>query len=183
MKLSDGEKLILLMLGELYEKIGIKDGIDAKFVSSAIYSGHEWALPWKFTGIPFDSQDTPEHVEEVLNILDMWTFIEEAYAEMGPAEKEKIKTDADPFGAHVRFRGFDGNNESEYLSAAGFLINDLDRFSRFKGRDLNSHSPSIGSHRRMYQEFEVIRPTLIMRGLSVEEIVKLLNAQRHPDNR
>jgi hypothetical protein len=32
MKLSDGEKLILVMLSEIHQNFGIKDGIDPKFV-------------------------------------------------------------------------------------------------------------------------------------------------------
>lgn len=36
MNLSDQEKLILIMLSEIYEHLKIKNGIDAKFVQSSI---------------------------------------------------------------------------------------------------------------------------------------------------
>jgi len=73
MKLSDGEKLILFMLSELYEKLGIEGEMDPKFIKSAICSGNTWGLKWQYTGI-FDSGETkPELVTEVANILDMWS--------------------------------------------------------------------------------------------------------------
>ena len=41
-KLSDGEKLILLMLCELQEKLNIKSETDTKLVKEAIFSGNVW---------------------------------------------------------------------------------------------------------------------------------------------
>jgi hypothetical protein len=46
MKLSDGEKLILIMLSDVYEKLEIEGEINPKFVKSAIGSGHPWGLKW-----------------------------------------------------------------------------------------------------------------------------------------
>jgi len=40
----------------------------------------------------------------------------------------RIRIEAELFGEHVVFTGFDGNNEGEYMSIARFLINELDRF-------------------------------------------------------
>jgi len=39
-KLSDGEKLILLMLSEIYEKTGIEGEIEPEFIQSAIFGDH-----------------------------------------------------------------------------------------------------------------------------------------------
>ena len=38
MKISDGEKLIILMLSELYEKLGVDGEIEPDFIKSAIFS-------------------------------------------------------------------------------------------------------------------------------------------------
>ena len=64
-----------------------------------------------------------------------------------------------PFG-DARFSGFDGNNELEYISVARFLIDHLDSFTDFKGRDLNSHMPSIDRYSRMFLVFEPMRKSL-----------------------
>jgi uncharacterized protein YfbU (UPF0304 family) len=103
-----------------------------------------------------------------------------AFEKLGKADHKRLATEAAPFGEHVQFPGFDGNNESEHLGIARFLINDLDRFSRFREghRDLNSHFPALEGYGRMLQVFEPIRKTLVGRGLSVDELVSILNSRR-----
>ncbi len=181
MKLTNAEKLILTMLADMHEKLEI-DEVDTKLIKQAIYSNNTWALSWELPGIVGDSAEpTPPEVSLVVDILDMWSFIEEAYERFDATEKSALEAKADPFGKHVAFSGFDGNNESEYMSIANFLVKDMDRFSRFASRDLNSHCPSIDGYQRMLPKFLAIRPTLVGRGLSVEEMAEVLNARRHPD--
>lgn len=181
MKLTNAEKLILAMLADVHEKLGI-DEVDTKLIKQAIYSNNTWALSWELPGIVGNSAEpTPPEVSLVVGVLDMWSFIEEAYERFDASEKVALEAKADPFGKHVGFSGFDGNNESEYMSIASFLVRDMGRFSRFAGRDLNSHCPSIEGYQRMLTEFLAIRPALDGCGLSVEEMAKVLNARRHPD--
>jgi hypothetical protein len=59
------------------------------------------------------------------------------------------------------------------------LINDLERFSSFKGRELNSHTARTATYRRMLRVFEPMRPNLVGRELGATEIIALL----HPDHR
>lgn len=180
MKLTNPEKLILVLLAAIHEKLGIENGVDTKLLTSAIYSNNTWALSWELQGIVGDSPDpTPDEVREVMDILDMWSFIEEAYATFGSLEEKKIETEADPFGTHVQFSGFDGNHETEHMSIARFLVEDMGRFPRFKGRDFNSHYPSIETYRRMFAVFEPIRKTLVGHGLTADQVIELLNAKRY----
>jgi translation initiation factor 2 gamma subunit (eIF-2gamma) len=59
------------MLSELYEKLGIKDEIDPKFVQAAIFSGNVWGLKWKYPGL-FDIDETESAVvTEVVDILNI----------------------------------------------------------------------------------------------------------------
>jgi len=89
----------------------------------------------------------------------------------------RLKKEADPFGNHVKFAGFDGNNESEHMGIALFLVEKMDRFTRFKGRDMNSHHPSVDTYARMFAVFEPIRKTLIGRSLSPTEMISILKAK------
>lgn len=169
MKLSDGEKLILLMLCEIYKHGKVKGEIEPDFVQSAIYSGNTWGLRWKYSGIPLESRETPPLVDEVCSMLDMWRFVETAYANLTPAEKKQIEDKVGASGKNPRYRGFDGNNEHEYMNVASFLINDMERFPHFKGRaDLNSHMPVVDSYRRMLRVFEPIRASLADRELTAD---------------
>jgi hypothetical protein len=134
-------------------------------------------------GLLQSKDEEPPEVNEVLDILDMWTFLEEAHERFGPQDRKKVETEAHPFGANVRFPGFDGNNETDLRGIARFLVDDMGRFSRFKGRDMNSHCPSIDGYRRMLETFESIRATLDGHGLSPSQAINILNARRYPGPR
>jgi uncharacterized protein YfbU (UPF0304 family) len=183
MKLTDGEKLIILMLADLYEKLRIDGETDPDFLRSAIFNNHLWGIRWKYSGIPFEPAEDPTVVREVVDILEMWSFMEFAYAEKNEEQKRRLAELAKPFRDDPRFTGFDGNNESEYMSAALFLVNQLDRFQNFKGRDLNCHHPSLAAHRRMLAVFESLRASLAYETLSVEQLAKLLNERIDPRHR
>ena len=71
MKISDGEKLIILMLSELYEKLGVDGEIEPDFIKSAIFSDQLWGIKWKYSGIPFEESEDRQIVKEVVDILDM----------------------------------------------------------------------------------------------------------------
>jgi uncharacterized protein len=185
MQLSDAEKLILLMLCEIHEQLPIKNGIDAAFVKSAIYSDNTWGLKWHFSGIFDNTEDTPPEVDEVCNILDMWDFIEASYERLSEEEKATVLKQAPLYGSAPKFMGFDGNSDARQMSIASFLIDDLGRFQRFKGRDLNSHMPeSLNGFRRMVAVFlSLLRPVLMRRLFSATEIISMLNEKVHPENR
>jgi len=183
MKLSDGEKLIVLMLSELYEKLDVKGEIEPEFIKSAIYSDQLWGLKWKYSGIPFEESDEPAIVKEVVDILDMWSFIERGYSKLSEEQKEKLETDVPHFGKDPKFIGFDGNNETEYMDTAMFLVNELERFQEFSGRIFNSHCPSIYSHNRMLDAFDPIRKTLSYEPLNLDQLTTILKARVHPSQR
>lgn len=183
LKFSDGEKLTSLMLCEIYKHFKIKSEIDPAFVEAAIHGGHHWGLKWEYPGI-FHGHENNEHVvTEVVQVLDMWSFVESAHSKLSKKDKDRVEKEADPFGKHVVFLGFDGNNESEHLSVASFIIDNLKRFSSFKGRDLNSHMPSIEYYRRMLRVFEPMRRSLVGGNLNASQIIDILKARKHPEHR
>ena len=182
-KLGDGEKLILLMLCELFKQLKLKSEIDPEFVEAAIHGGHYWGLDWKYPGIFHCHDDAKAVVTEVVDVLDMWSFLESGFGKLSKKDKDRVAAEAASFGKHVVFAGFDGNNESEHLGVADFLIEELDRFSGFKGRDLNAHMPTIDGYRRMLSIFEPIRGTLTGRDLNAPEIIEILKAMIHPSRR
>ncbi|EHW5634432.1 YfbU family protein [Escherichia coli] len=183
MQLSDGEKLILMMLCDLYDKNEIEGEIDHTFVRDAIFENQTWALPWKFSGIPFKNTETPRVVKKVLDILDMWRVIEYSYSELTEEEKKKLKENVELFGKKPIFKGFDGNNETEYLAAADFVINKLDRFEEFKLRDLNSHMPSLATYERMMHVFNPLFHENFGEPLTLEQLTLVLREKIHPSRR
>lgn len=184
MKLSDSEKLLLLMVSEIYEQMQIEGEVDPKFIQSAIYDGCDWAIGWKYSGLPFESQDAPPEVYEILEVLEMWRDIEESYARLETADKQTLEEKTKPFGNNPKFYGFDGNNESEHMSLARFIVHKLDKFEEFKGRDFNSHCPAMEVYQRMLSVFRVIRAEEGHHvSLTVDQLAAILAERTHPSNR
>src|SRR4051794_33439179 len=117
MQLTNPEKLILVMLADLHEQAGLKT-TNTKLLKEAIYSNNTWALSWEMSGIVNDNADpTPPAVSEVVDILDMWSFIEETTEKLDSHQKAELATTA-PKARSPKFPGFDGNNESDQFSIA-----------------------------------------------------------------
>jgi len=183
MKLSDGEKLILLMLSDIYAHLEIdpETGFDPEFIKSAVHNDHIWGLTWQYPGIPWDMKDTPPAVGEVVNILEMWDVVEGAYEKLSREDQHRVKTGAGR-SHEPKFPGFDGNNEAKHYSIALFLTRDLHKFSRFRDRDLNSHAPLLGAYERMYAVFEPMRPSITFGTMSGPQLIEVLKAMRHPSH-
>ncbi len=89
----------------------------------------------------------PEVSEEVLSILDMhrallWSLGEKP----DPEYLEKVK-----------FRGFDANNESEYLAFAEFFQAHPRGPKYAELRIFNSHMPTLNRYRKMLAEWDKMR--------------------------
>jgi uncharacterized protein len=180
--LSDGEKLITMMLADVINGLNIKAETNVELVKNVIYGGHYWALDWEMPGLFHTHIDKRGHVSFVANVLDMWDFMEVAFEKLDDGDKARLAEASKPFGTLVRFPGFDGNNEAEYLGIARFLIDDLGRFGRFQDRErgLNSHHPTLKMYGAMYRVFEPIRKTLVFgKTMSVVQMAEILNARRY----
>lgn len=179
-QIDDGDRLILMMLRDIYKKLGVQGEIDPDFVAKAVMGGHLWGLKWGLPGLFHGDVDSEATVIETGDILEMWYFIESGYGKLSKAEKDRVAAEAGPFGKDVRFRGFDGNYEGSYISVAKFLIDQLDRFTVFKNRDLNCHHPSLHAHRQMLEKFKPMLPSIGPGDLGATAIILLLKAQFHP---
>ena len=181
MTLTGKEKLTLLMLSEIYEKLGIAGELDPEFIKEAIFSNHTWGLRWKYPGL-FDgdvAEDPPE-VREVVEFLDMWDLIELSLEELEANEQNRVQTEANPHRRSISFPGFDGNSETSHLGAAKFFIGQLGLWSRFNERDINAHRPTLGEHRRMLEAFLPIRDALGSSHsyrLNADQLIQILKAR------
>lgn len=182
-KISEGEKLILWVLQDLWkhQDVDVSDGIDLAFVCEMVSARHEWALEWKYPGLFTGAFADPPEVSEVCDVLDMWSALERSHKRLTDDQRERFESAWS--GAPVRFTGFSVNDEIKHYSAAKILINKLDRFERFKERELNSHLPYLGAYRRMLTVFKRLPDTSLAGDLSVDEMIDLMKAQIHPDSR
>jgi uncharacterized protein YfbU (UPF0304 family) len=175
------EKLIIAMLCEIYEHQKIEGEFDPKLIKAAIWGDKGWGIEWEYPFLFPNRTKKPDNVSEVVDILDMWTIIESYYGRLSPEEKESVKKEAHPYGSEVKLPGFDFNDEreSEYGGIAQFLVDDLHKWSNFKGRDFNSHCLMLDRYRMMLTAFLPMRPQVPDTPLSAAQIVSILKAQQH----
>lgn len=178
LQLSDGERLILAMLSELYQKLGVKGDIDPEFVKTVVWGNDDWALAWKYDWL-FPSRENPKEVEETANILSMWRVLEQSYANLSKADKDRIKVEAHPFGDEVKFVGFDANNDP-HQHIAEVIVNVLGRFEERKGKIPNSHSSAtITGYRSMLQEYQAVISEKAPTGqLTTDDLIRILSARK-----
>lgn len=176
--LTDGDKLNFMMLRDIMKHLKIKDTeTDVELVAETIYGGHYWAPTWEMQGLFHKHADRPADVNLVVKTLDMWDFIEGCIEKLTPDEAERLKVAN--HGYLPKFAGFDGNDEPSLLSITHFIVEKMERFSRFKKRDFNSHAPTAERYRRMVVMFDSIQATLgFGRDLGVDQIIELLKVKR-----
>ncbi len=174
------ETLHTHILCEILKAVKPKSEADPDFIRAALYDGQAWAIRWESPGLVDAHASTQQTVRDVADTLQMWEAIEEAYEHLGAKDRDLVAEQADSFGKDPRFPGYDANNETEHFGVARFMIAEMGRFSRFAGRDLNSHWPSVETYRRMLAVFQRLRQKQAGRRLTAAELVELLNERTHP---
>lgn len=176
MKFTDEQRLIVLMLADIQKALKVRGEFDPDFISKVTAWKDEFAIGFEHSMI-FDGDDLPDEFRFVIDVVDMWSFIERRVADLSAPERAELADKAGIWGKDPKFTGFDGNNEAEYLSHTRLLVEDLNRFTEFKGRDFNSHVPLVNRYAAMLQVFEPIRRQLGDRRLTVDDLVALLTAR------
>ena len=142
------------------------------------------------------NKDDEEHYSELIAILEngyeiFYSMVDEWISDDMPEEEGRFVLDILDFYRIVEdisrliehafsiFRGFDGNNESEYMSFARFLINQQGKFSEQqdylrKNDNLNSHMPLVQTYKAMLRKWEEMDKRM---SLSVDEAISILDAR------
>jgi uncharacterized protein YfbU (UPF0304 family) len=176
MKLSDGEKLILVMLAEIYKSQKIKGEIDPDVVLTSVFNDKAWGLKWQYSGLFNAPEDNPPVVRETCNILDMYRLLTSSFERLSGPDKKRVESEAGVFKDYIRYRGFDGNND-EHLGVVSYLVGTLKRYTEIKNPDLNSHSiATLQKYRRMLEVHDRLIDPYPLDGLTADQIIQILNA-------
>lgn len=179
---SAGEKLLISMTGTLMKHCGADGGVNPAFVEEAMSWGHYWALDEEYPGVFHKHVDSRRVRSETGNILDMWDRIEDAVHKLNNDRKEELLKEFPAWGNGI-FPGFGGNDEAEHLNIARFLIERMQRFTRFADRDLDSHLPMVDAYRRALRVYEPVRINLVGRTLSLSELKQIMKEHTDPSHR
>lgn len=176
-----GQKLTLLMLADIHEKLEIKHSVDPAFVREMVLSGELWAVAEAYPRF-FRSSDveSPECLEFVRDTLFMWDDVETAYDALTEQQKQKVsqllgmgRVDYPGF-----FVGFSKSHEPVEHRVSHVLMNLIGVVPNFGGRSLDAHSSWLPQYREM---LDVYREMEIDHRLSIEQLVTLFRIWRGPE--
>lgn len=168
MDLTKKERVIISNQLKMLEKLYPDEAQYYANHRKAIEYGFKLHYSWVAEHID-DDEMSEEECKEVLSVLDMHRAITFSYNRI----KEQTKLTVD----NIRFRGYDGNNETRQFSYTNYFITDLGRFDELKFDseypDFNSHCPKIEKYRRMLDIWESYPDKI---DLNEEQIKELLEA-------
>lgn len=135
---------------------------EAKFLAqkrTAIEEGY--ALHYKDVAEAFyDEELSEEECTFVLDVLDMYRSITFSYRHL----KDEAVVPGEEFSVSekdIRFKGFDGNNEGQYMAYCRYFVEDLGRFQELVDdhgfQDFNSHTPMIETYQNRLAKFQLLR--------------------------
>jgi len=167
-ELSKKERLILVNQLLIIEKLYPEEASHYARHRQALEEGYELHYGWIYERL-WDGL-SKEECRKVLDILDMYRAL---------SMVEKALADKEFEGKYwLRFKGFDGNNESEYLAYSRYFIVDLGRFDELRyGQavpDFNSHLPSMPKYSAMLDEWDRLGRSF---NLTVGDAVDILSAK------
>ena len=173
-ELTDKERLFLANQHEILGHLDTDNSDYHLKLAEQLRDGHKWLYSQSFDNF---SENLPDDdAELVLNILQIYEIIQDAYD--GLSDKSLISEH------QIKFPGFDGNNESEYVSFARFYVTRINRFPWFSEREFNSHIHSVDTYKRMLRIFnDVYDPVHGDDHLNAQQIISIMNEKIHPSNR
>lgn len=158
------------MLANQYEIMSMLDKHSSEYyllMSETLRAGHKWLYDQFFDSLSENLSD--EVAQHVLKILGIYSDLRDSYNEL----EDKSGIDE----TELSFPGFDGNNESEYLSFAGDLLKHR-RFETTLGKVAkNSHMPTTEIYKRMIECWEALGAPNYPYPKST--IMKILDARIH----
>jgi len=166
MELSKTQRLSLINQFLILEKLYPEEADYYEKHRIALQQGFQLHYKWILENVWDDLPE--EECRKVLDALDLYRGIMYSY--------DALEDKGDLTESKVRFRGFDGNNESHHLAYARYFIVDLDRYEELvRGQeypDFNSHSPMLATYERMTAAWQAWnRP----HNMSVAQIHNLLD--------
>lgn len=162
--LTKAERLILANQYKLLALLDKNSGEDYERAREAMESGYSAAIEGLLQAI-FDELSPPE-CRLVILAMDMFGALQNSY--------DALKDNSAVKETDVRFPGFDGNNETKYMTYARYIVEHERRFTYLKpvSRDFNSHMPMVPRYRQMLTKWE--GPLQQSHEMSEDQIRELL---------
>jgi uncharacterized protein YfbU (UPF0304 family) len=166
MDLTLQERLLIANQLKMLEKLYPDEADYYSKHRKAIENGYKLHYAWLVEH--FSDEMTEEECREVLDILDMYRVLTFSY------QKLKDKSGIDE--QDIRFRGFDGNNETNQYSYVQYFVIDLERYNelRYGGEypNFNSHCLMTEKYRRMLSAWKIHKDKFELNKKQIKEILE-----------
>ena len=168
MKLDKKERLNLIHQFLILEKLYPEEADYYASNRKALEEGYELHYDWIFQNLWDDL--SAEECKKVLNILDMYRAI----------NFSSTKINNERLNGHywLKFKGFDGNEETEYMAYCRYFIVDLDRFEELR---YNQEIPDFNTHFNAMPKYTAMLNRWLSLGkpleLDSQQILDILEAK------
>jgi len=152
------EKLTLLMMCDLFDHLEVNGEIDSSIVREAVISGNVWAIERKYPML-LSTEDVSKDVQKRVDAaLSAYRNLSHSLRKLTSDESNELKTKHN-IKTHehaIQFPGYDGNNESEYLSVTS-MLGTLGLYAEQQEIDKNSHEENAGKYLKLTSALEVLK--------------------------
>ncbi|CAI2407488.1 Uncharacterised protein [Serratia liquefaciens] len=155
--MTSTEKLTLLMMCDLFDHLGVDGEIDSSIVREAVDSGNTWAIERKYQFL--STEEVPKEVQKkVDSALTAYRNLSNSLRTLTPDESNELKDKhkLKIHDKHIQFPGYDGNNESDYMSVA-FMLGKLGLYTEQLEIDKNSHEENVNSYDDLISALTVLK--------------------------
>ena len=181
MEMTKAERLIVLMLCDLYKSHGEDKMFNPKLIEYAVAQGQLWALSWEYGGLLNADSPTKAQVDLVADVMTMWQVIEAFMSRFTPDQQNEVVVATGRRLEHIKFEGF---YEEPYRSIFGFMLEELGRWPQFAGRDYSKMLPVLEADLRMLVKYKEMRDAnKLGLELTPEQVIEIVNERVHPENR
>lgn len=166
MKLSKKDRWIisnqLMILATLYPNQDETYNHMREIVESGYELNYDWITEHIYSN---DDVMTAKECREVIDILDMFRSLKRSHEDLeGKSGIEK---------ANIKFRGFDGNNETKQMAYTRFLVKREGKFTMLEqGDNFNSHIPMLSHYRKMLTEWKASNEKYNLTKKDITRIIK-----------
>ena len=181
MEMTKAERLIVLMLCDLYKSPGEDKMFNPKLIEYAVAQGQLWALSWEYGDLLNADSTTRKQVDLTADIMTMWQVIEAFMSRFTSDQRNEVVVATGRRLDRIKFKGF---YEEPYRSISSFMLEELGRWPQFAGRDYSKMFPVLEADLRMLVKYKQMRDANPL-GLELtpEQVIEIVNERVHPEKR
>ncbi|WP_146043245.1 MULTISPECIES: hypothetical protein [unclassified Pseudomonas] len=181
-RFSDGERTLIKLMGDLFAHVGSSTS-QTDLILNGLKTGNEWIVDLEL-GAFLNKEPTTSITDArfVLATLEMWDLFEHTLEGFDEEQMAVVLAETEGEIAlrqtgktapprEFKFSGFDAESETDFIKIADFIINTMQKFPRFKGRDLRCGQQGSSEHYLEKLNYhKSLVPLLIDRSPSAEEV-------------